>query len=64
MHWLLFPSGEMEQDDARLMLRMAIELRLRVRVQLHKISPQEFPLTAFSYRDRDTGREESVTIEA
>jgi len=28
---------------------------LRVRVQLHRISPQEFPLTEMHYSDRTTG---------
>lgn len=54
----------MDKEDARLLLRMALELRLRVRVQLHTMSPQEFPLTTFSYRDRQTGQEEVVNIEA
>jgi ATP-dependent Lon protease len=61
---LIFPSGEMEKDDARLMLRMALELRLRVRLQLHKMSPQEFPLTSFSYIDRETGTTDQVEIAA
>lgn len=61
---LIFPSGELEQEDARLLLRMAIELRLRVRLQLHKMSPQEFPLTTFAYLDHTTGEVEQVEIEA
>ena len=60
---LVFPSGVMGKDDARLLLHLALELRLRVRVQLHRIAPHEFPLTAFTYRDRETGVVETVTIE-
>jgi ATP-dependent Lon protease len=60
---LIFPSGSMNKNDARLLLRMALELRLRVRVQLNRMSPQEFPLTAFSYRDRETGAVETVQID-
>ena len=59
---LLFPDGVMTKDDARLLLRLALELRLRVRVQLHQMSPQEFPLTQFSYRDRETGEEDVVRV--
>ncbi|MEI6043516.1 MAG: BREX system Lon protease-like protein BrxL [Chloroflexota bacterium] len=61
---LIFPSGVMQKDDARLLLKLALELRLRVRVQLHRISGQEFPLTEFTYRDRETGEIEVVKVEA
>ncbi len=54
----------MGKEDAELLLRLALELRLRVRLQMHKMSPQDFPLTAFSYIDRDTGAVEQVEIEA
>jgi ATP-dependent Lon protease len=52
---LVFPSSEMEKEDARLLLEVALELRLRVRLQLNAIDPQEFRLTSFSYVDRETG---------
>ncbi|MCZ7570439.1 MAG: BREX system Lon protease-like protein BrxL [Ardenticatenaceae bacterium] len=61
---LIFPSGLMDKEDARLLLRLALELRLRVRLQLHRMNPQEFSLTTFSYRDRETGTTETVSIEA
>ena len=60
---LIFPSGTITQEEARLLLRLAIELRLRVRVQLHRMSPREFPLTSFTYRDRERGTVERVAIE-
>lgn len=61
---LIFPDGAMTKDDARLLLRLALELRLRVRDQLHTISPTEFPLTEFTYRDRETGLTEVVHLDA
>ena len=60
---LIFPSGVMTKDDARMLLRLALELRLRVRLQLNAISPHEFPLTEFTYVDRETGAIEQVHIE-
>jgi len=54
----------MTKDDARMLLRFALELRLRVRLQLHAISPQEFPLTEFTYSDRETGEVEIVQVDA
>ncbi len=60
---LIFPAGQMEQEDARLLLRLALELRLRVRRQMHTLSPQEFPLTQFAYIDTTTGTTETVQIE-
>lgn len=57
---LIFPSGTMAKEDARLLLRLALELRLRVCLQLHVMSPQEFPLTQFTYLDRETGAVETV----
>lgn len=61
---LIFPSGIMTREDARMLLRLALELRLRVRLQLHAISPQEFPLAAFTYTDRTTGALEEVHLAA
>lgn len=60
---LIFPSGEMTKEDARLLLRLALELRLRVHCQMHKMSVQEFPLTSFSFYDGETGEKELVNIE-
>lgn len=57
---LIFPSRQMSKDDARLLLELALELRLRVRMQLHAMNPREFPLTSFSYRDKETG--ETFTV--
>lgn len=60
---LIFPSGVMEQEDARMLLRLAIELRLRVLVQLHSMNEQEFHVTELSFKDRETEEIEVVRIE-
>jgi ATP-dependent Lon protease len=60
---LIFPSGVMEKEDARLLLRLAIELRLRVLVQLHIMNEREFHVTELSFRDRETGEVEMVSVE-
>ena len=51
------------KEDARVLLRHALELRLRVRVQLHVIGPAEFKLTEFSFLDLETGHSETVRLE-
>lgn len=60
---LVFPSGVMGKEDARLLLDLALEMRLRVRVQLNRMNPQEFPLTEFSYRNRESGELKTVITE-
>ena len=59
---LIFPSGVMEKEDARLLLRLAIELRLRVLVQLHIMNEREFHVTELSFRDRETREVETVSV--
>jgi len=54
------------QDRGRadvLLLRLALELRLRVRLQLRELSPHEFPLTSFSYIDRESRARKIVATE-
>ncbi len=60
---LIFPSGIMEKEDARMLLRLAIELRLQVLMQLHSMNEQEFHVTELSFRDRETDEVETVRIE-
>ncbi len=60
---LIFPSGVMEKEDAHMVLRLAIELRLRVLVQLHTMNEQEFHVTELSFKDRETGGVETVRVE-
>lgn len=59
---LIFPSGIMEKEDARLLLEMAMELRLRVLRQLNTINSHEFPHTELSYRDKETNEQGVVQI--
>jgi ATP-dependent Lon protease len=59
---LIFPAGVMEKEDARMLLRLAIELRLRVLVQLHTMNEQEFHVTELSFRDRGSGEVEVVRV--
>lgn len=61
---LIFPDGVMQKEDARLLLELAIDLRLRVRMQLHEIDPKEFGLTGFSYVDRESGEVFEVGVVA
>ena len=60
---LIFPAGVMEKEDARMLLQLAIELRLRVLVQLHIMNEQEFHVTELSFRDRETREVETVWVE-
>jgi len=59
---LIFPSGEMSKEDAKLLLELSMELRLRVRLQLHAMDRKEFSLTSFSYVDRATGESKRVNV--
>src|SRR6266516_2359050 len=59
---LIFPSGIMEKEDARMLLDLAIELRLRVLMQLHAMSSQEFHTTELSYIDRESGEVKTIRI--
>jgi predicted ATP-dependent Lon-type protease len=52
----------MEKEDARMLLELAIELRLRVLVQLHAMSSQEFSTTELAYIDRENGDVRVVRI--
>lgn len=47
-----------------MLLCLALELRLRVRLQLSAINPREFPLTELTYVDRQTGMIECVTVKS
>lgn len=59
---LIFPSGAMEKEDARMLLNLAIELRLRVLQQLHIINSREFHTTELTYTDRETGEVTAIRI--
>lgn len=59
---LIFPGGVLEKADAQLLLDLAIELRLRVLLQLHTINSQEFPTTELTYFDKETGEKRIIRI--
>jgi ATP-dependent Lon protease len=59
---LIFPSGVMEKEDARMLLGLAMELRLRVLNQLHTMNNKEFCTTELAYIDRETGEKRTVEI--
>jgi len=50
-------------DCAFSRIDMAIELRLRVLLQLHIINSQEFRTTELSYVDKQTGETKTIRIE-
>ncbi len=59
---LIFPTGLMTKEDAKLLLELAIELRLRVLIQLNIINKQEFPHTELHYIDKETSENIPVHI--
>lgn len=59
---LIFPSGVMEKEDARMLLELAMELRLRVLNQLHIMNSKEFCATELTYIDRETREKRMVEI--
>jgi ATP-dependent Lon protease len=59
---LIFPAGVMEKEDARLLLELAMELRLRVLKQLNIMNSMEFRITELPYVDKETGEEKVVRI--
>lgn len=59
---LIFPSGVMEKEDARMLLELAMELRLRVLKQLNIMNSMEFRITELPYIDKGTGEENVVRI--
>jgi ATP-dependent Lon protease len=59
---LLHPHGEWTRADLREYLELALEGRRRVKEQLRKLAPHDYAKTAFSYSERDTGREYWVEV--
>src|SRR5207248_9644825 len=59
---LLHPHGEWSRADLREYLELALEGRRRVKEQLRKLAPHDYAKTAFSYSERDTGREYWVEV--
>lgn len=59
---LLYPDGRFEKDDVAEVLRIALEMRRRVKEQLKKIGGMEFYDVNFSYIDNDTFEENFVSL--
>lgn len=59
---ILHPHGEWSHVELREYLEFALEGRRRVKEQLKKLAPHDYSKTAFSYVERDTGREYWVEV--
>lgn len=59
---LVYPDGEFAKEDLEEILRLALEMRRRVKEQLKKLGGMEFYDVNFSYIDLDTFEERYVTV--
>lgn len=59
---LIYPDGQVEKDELRELLELAMEGRRRVKEQLKKLGSFEFFQTSFSYIDKETGEEQYVGV--
>jgi ATP-dependent Lon protease len=59
---ILHPHGQWAHGELREYLEFAIEGRRRVKEQLKKLAAHDYAKTAFSYVERDTGREVWVEV--
>lgn len=59
---ILFPHGEVTQDELAEILEFAIEGRRRVKEQLKKMGSFEYYQTSFSYTLQETGEEKFVGV--
>lgn len=59
---LLYPDGEYSKDELEEILRLALEMRSRVKEQLKKIGGMEFYDVNFSYIDNETFEEKYVSV--
>ncbi|MDZ4248385.1 MAG: protease Lon-related BREX system protein BrxL, partial [Patescibacteria group bacterium] len=59
---ILYPQGEVTQDDLAEILEVALEGRRRVKEQLKKMGSFEYYHTSFSYTLQDTGEEKFVGV--
>ena len=59
---ILHPDGEWAHGELRDYLEFAVEGRRRVKEQLKKLAAHDYAKTAFSYVERDTGREIWVDV--
>lgn len=59
---LIYPNGKYTKEDVEEILRIALEMRRRVKEQLKKIGGMEFYDVNFSYIDQDTFEEKYVSV--
>jgi ATP-dependent Lon protease len=59
---ILFPNGEVTQEELAEVLEIALEGRRRVKEQLKKMGAFEYYHTSFSYTLQDTGEEKFVGV--
>lgn len=59
---LVYPDGEFAKDDVEEILKLALEMRRRVKEQLKKLGGMEFYDVNFSYIDSETFEERYVTV--
>lgn len=59
---LVYPDGAFTKDDLEEILKLALEMRRRVKEQLKKLGGMEFYDVNFSYIDNETFEERYVTV--
>lgn len=59
---LVYPDGEFTKDDLEEILKLALEMRRRVKEQLKKLGGMEFYDVNFSYINNETFEERYVTV--
>ena len=59
---LLYPNGEFAKEDIEEILRVALEMRRRVKEQLKKLGGMEFYDVNFRYIDNETFEEKFVSV--
>ena len=59
---LMYPNGEFGKDEVEEVLKLALEMRRRVKEQLKKLGGMEFYDVDFSYIDNETFEEKYVSV--
>lgn len=59
---LIYPNGKYDKEELEEIIRIALEMRRRVKEQLKKIGGMEFYDVNFSYIDNDTFEEKYVSV--
>ena len=59
---ILYPHGEVTEEELAEILELALEGRRRVKEQLKKMGSFEYYQTSFSYTDKETGEERFVGV--